>query len=133
MNISLDRLRAKLAPRFHGLEQVEDHVLRFERRSHDRAYAVCYVDASTVLPDSLTSLNDYQERVVGARYFQGRKSLQWSNYLFFVVDAKPSDASRTIIERDRRYARKYVVTEPELDVALCSQSLQSERDRLKGS
>ncbi len=118
MTVSLERIRHKLSPRFPDLEQIDDSVLRFERKSHDKSFAVCYVDASPQIPNTAASLNDYQERIVGSRYFQGRKSLQWSNYLFFVVDAEPPQATKTIIERDRRYARKFVVTEPELDTAL---------------
>lgn len=118
MTVSLERIRSKLSPRFPGLEQIDDSVLRFERKSHDRPFAVCYVDVSAQIPNTLASLNDYQERIVGSRYFQGRKSLQWSNYLFFVVDAEWPQATKTIIERDRRYARKFVLTEPELDTAL---------------
>lgn len=118
MTVSLERIRSNLTPRFPGLEQVGETVLRFERKAHDRAFAVCYVDVSPQIPNTPTLLNEYQERVVGKWYFQGRKSLQWSNYLFFVVEAPPPPETRVIVERDRRYARKFVVTEPELDTAL---------------
>ncbi|MBX9692622.1 MAG: AAA family ATPase, partial [Cyanobacteria bacterium] len=63
-------------------------------------------------------LSDYQERIVAGRYFQGRKSLQWNNYLFFVVDTEPEQTVKQLVERDRRYARKLVLSEPELDNAL---------------
>jgi DNA repair protein SbcC/Rad50 len=118
MTVSLERIRSKLSPLFPGLEQIDDAVLRFERKAHDRAYAVCYVDVSTHIPNTVALLNDYQERIVARRYFRGRKSLQWSTYLFFVVNIEPPQATKTIIERDRRYARKYVLTEPELESAL---------------
>lgn len=118
MTVSLERIRSNLTPRFPGLEQVGETVLRFERKAHDRAYAVCYVDVSPEIPNTPTLLNEYQERIVGKWYFQGRKSLQWSNYLFFVVDTAPPPETRVVVERDRRYARKFVVTEPELDTAL---------------
>jgi exonuclease SbcC len=118
MTVLLERIRSNLSPRFPGLEQVGEMVLRFERKAHDRAFAVCYVDVSPQIPNTPTLLYEYQERIVGKWYFQGRKSLQWSNYLFFVVEAPPSPETRDIVERDRRYARKFVVTEPELDTAL---------------
>lgn len=118
MTVSLERIRSNLSRRFPDLEQVGDTVLRFERKAHDQAFAVCYVEVSPQIPNTPTLLNEYQERIVGKSYFQGRKSLQWSNYLFFVVDAPPSQETRVIVERDRRYARKFVVTEPELDTAL---------------
>lgn len=118
MTVSLERIRSKLSPHFPSLEQIDDNVLRFERKSHDQAFAVCYVDVSTQIPSDMRLLNDYQERIIASRYFQGGKSLQWNNYLFFVVDAEPSQAIRLLVERDRRYARKFVLSEPELDTAL---------------
>ncbi len=118
MTVLFERIRSTLAPRFPNLEQIEHNVLRFEQKSHGRAYAVCYVATPEKIPDSKTSLNDYQERIVASRYFQGDKSLQWSNYLFLVVDAEPNPELRAVIERDRRYARKFVLTEPELEAAL---------------
>lgn len=118
MTVSLEQIRAKLSPIFPSLEQIDDNVLRFERKSHDQAFAVCYVDVSLQIPSTLDLLNDYQERVLARRYYQGRKSLQWSNYLFFVVDTEPPQETRLLVERDRRYARKFVLSEPELDTAL---------------
>jgi DNA repair protein SbcC/Rad50 len=118
MTISLERIRARLSPRFPSLEQIEENVLRFERQSHDRPFAVCYVDVSAQIPNTAALLSDYQERILATRYFKGRKSLQWSNYLYFVVDVDPKPEARAVVERDRRYARKFVLTEPELDTAL---------------
>jgi DNA repair exonuclease SbcCD ATPase subunit len=118
MTVSLERIRSNLTQRFPGLEQVGETVLRFERKSHERAFAIYYVDVSPQIPNTTALLNEYQERVVAKWYFQGKKSLQWSNYLYFVVDAAPPSETKVIVERDRRYARKFVVTEPELDTAL---------------
>lgn len=131
MTVSLELIRSKLTPHFPGLEQIDDSVLRFERKSHKQVYAVCYVDVSAQIPNTITSLNEYQERVVASRYFQGRKSLQWSNYLFFVVDAPPKPELRAIVERDRRYARKFVVTEPELDTALSPPTYKVSEEAIK--
>ncbi len=124
MTVPLERIRNNLSPRFPGLEQIEETVLRFERKSHDRSFAVCYVDVSPQIPNTPALLNEYQERTVAKWYFQGSKSLQWSNYLFFVVDAAPPPETKVIVERDRRYARKFVVTEPELDTAPFPTSVQ---------
>ena len=131
MTVSLERLRSKLSPLFPGLEQIDESVIRFERRSRQQAYAVCYVDVSGQVPTTVASLNDYQERIVGTRYFQGRKSLQWSNYLFFVVDNLPQNEMRSVVERDRRYARKFVVTEIELDAALSPPAYMVSEEAIK--
>lgn len=124
MTVSLDHIREKLIPHFPEVEQVDESVLHFERRSHGNAYAVCYVDVSKEIPDSVDALNSYQDRVVARRYFQGRKSLQWSNYVYFVVDEQPPQSTKLIVERNRKYARKYVLTEPELDTALSPPSFK---------
>jgi len=68
----------------------------------DRQFAVYYIDVSDHLPTSPAELTSYQDRVIGKRYFDGNKSLQWSNYLFFVVSpaaSTPNSASlRQLIE-----------------------------------
>jgi len=124
MTVSLEQLCNKLAPRFPDLKQVDDSVVRFERKAAGRPFAVCYVDVSAHIPDSAAALNAYQDRIVARHYFDSNKSLQWSNYLFFLVDTLPAPAARAVVERDRKYARKFVLTEPELDTALSPPSFQ---------
>jgi exonuclease SbcC len=63
------------------------------------------------------------ERVVGTHYFDGESSLQWNNYLYFIKDANTLADSATqkakeVVERDRTYARKFVIAETELDSVL---------------
>lgn len=118
MTVSIEQLRHKLSPRFPDLEQVADSVVRFERKFGNRPFAVCYVDVSAQIPSTIESLNAYQDRVVARHYFEGNKSLQWSNYLFFLVDTQPSQKMKAVVERDRKYARKFILTESELDTAL---------------
>lgn len=124
MTVSIEQLRNKLTPRFPDLEQVADSVVRFERKAGNRPFAVCYVDVSAQIPGTPEALNAYQDRVVARHYFEGSKSLQWSNYLFFVVDTQPSQQMKAVVERDRKYARKFILTEAELDTALTPPSFQ---------
>jgi DNA repair exonuclease SbcCD ATPase subunit len=122
--VSIEQLCSKLAPRFPGVQQVADSVVRFERKSGDRAFAVCYVDVSSQIPSTIEALTEYQDRIVAGDYFAGSKSLQWSNYLFFIVDNQPSQQVKTVVERDRKYARKFILTEDELDTVLSPPSFQ---------
>ncbi|HUG71161.1 MAG TPA: AAA family ATPase [Pirellulaceae bacterium] len=124
MTVSIEQLRHKLSPRFPDLEQVGDSVVRFERKAGNRPFAVCYVDVSAQIPSTREALNAYQDRVVARHYFEGSKSLQWSNYLFFVVDTQPSQQMKAVVERDRKYARKFILTESELHTALTPPSFQ---------
>ena len=122
MTWTVDQMRDRLGGHFQSVEQVNDTVLRFTRSVAQRPFAVYYVDISDHLPTSPAELTSYQDRVIGKQYFDGNKSLQWSNYLFFVVSASDpvsNNAShRQLIEQDRSYARKFVVTEGELESAI---------------
>eukprot|EP00456_Euglypha_rotunda_P036589 TRINITY_DN280_c0_g2_i1.p1 TRINITY_DN280_c0_g2~~TRINITY_DN280_c0_g2_i1.p1 ORF type:complete len:1017 (-),score=173.76 TRINITY_DN280_c0_g2_i1:6366-9416(-) len=124
MTVSIEQLYNKLSPRFPDIKQVADSVIRFERKAGGRPFAVCYVDVSARIPDSAAALNAYQDSIVASHYFEGSKSLQWSNYLYFLVDALPSQEAKAIVERDRKYARKFVLTEPELETAISPPSFQ---------
>ncbi|QDV62039.1 hypothetical protein [Crateriforma conspicua] len=129
MTLTVEQLRSRLTSQYPDIEQIDQAVVRFTRRANDRAFAICYVDVSDELPTSSQLLDDYQAKIFGKRYFEGRKSLQWSNYLYFVVGAeKATDATiqstRELIQRDRKYARKFVIAEGELDWAISSPSFQ---------
>jgi len=129
MTLTVEQLRSRLAPQFPDIEQVDESVIRFTRRANDRDFAVCYVDVSDDLPTSPQLLDNYQDKIIGKRYFEGRKSLQWSNYLYFVVDAEKAagetlQQTRELIQRDRKYARKFVIAEGELDWAISPASFQ---------
>ncbi|MBA5868099.1 MAG: AAA family ATPase [Nitrospira sp. CR1.3] len=119
MTATVAQLRDRLASYFQGVEQVDDAVLRFTRSVAQRPFAIYYVDVSDHLPATPAELTSYQDRIIGKRYFDGSKSLQWSNYLFFVVsEALRNVPLRQLIEQDRTYARKFVVTEDELESAV---------------
>lgn len=123
MSISISDLRKRVAAQFSDLELVNDSVIRYTRKMHGSSFAVYYLDVAQYLPETTEQLTDYQDRVIGRHYFEGEKSLQWSNYLYFIADRKlleKSDArkAKDLIERDRSYARKFVIAEEELDSVL---------------
>lgn len=122
MTININQLRERLTRRFPDAEQVEESVVRFTRKASGQAFALYYVDIGLQLPTSPGALTSYQDRVIGKRYFDDRKSLQWSNYLYFIVSDKQAHTSevqdaREWIEQDRTYARKFVIPESDLDTA----------------
>ena len=129
MTVNIEQLRKRLSPRYPDVEQIEESVVRFTRRADDRPFAVYYVDVSPPLPSTSAALDEYQDRVVGKHFFEGNKSLQWSNYLFLLVEAGLTwtaalQKARELIERDRKYARKFVITENELDSAIAPPSVR---------
>lgn len=125
MTINIAQLRERVAAEagFSAVEQVEDSIIRFTRKTGDLPFAVYYLDVAQVLPGTQETLTKYQDRVIGSRYFEGSKSLQWSNYLYFITSADRLASSKVrqakeLIERDRSYARKFVISEEELDSVL---------------
>jgi DNA repair exonuclease SbcCD ATPase subunit len=121
MNVT--QLRERIAKEFPDAAQVSDSVVRFIRSAGSRPYAVCFVDVAEDLPRTHDALIRYQDQLIGRYYFEGPKSLQWSNYLYFMTAADRLAASeiqraKKMIEGDRSYARKFVIAEDELDAVL---------------
>lgn len=122
--LTLDALKSRVSDHFSSFESVGDNVGRFIRSSEGRPFAVYYVDVSERIPGSMEELDAYQDRVIAPSYFQGPKSLQWSHYLFFVASTSVPGETRELVERDRKYARKFIVSEPELTSALTPPKFQ---------
>ncbi len=122
--LTIDALNSRFSGHFSSFEPVGDSVARFVRSSEGHAFAVYYVDVSERIPNSMEELDAYQDSVIASRYFQGPKSLQWSHYLFFVVSTAVPGEIRELVERDRKYARKFIVNEQELTSALTPPKFQ---------
>lgn len=123
MSLTISQLRERVAAQFSDVQQVSDSVVRFTRKAGDLPFAVYYLDITPDLPKTQEKLTTYQDRVIGPHYFEGRKSLQWSNYLYFVTSGerlatKEVREVKDLIERDRSYARKFIISEEELDSVL---------------
>jgi exonuclease SbcC len=123
LSISISQLRDRVAAQFKDVEQVDESIIRYTRKLDDLPFAVYYLDVAEDLPETSEKLTQYQDRVIGSHYFEGEKSLQWSNYLYFITDRKRLESSqlrqaKDLIERDRNYARKFVIAEEELDSVL---------------
>jgi len=135
MTTAIENLRNRLSGQFPDIQQVDETVVRFLRKQNDRPYAVCYVDVSENIPSTAEDLEGYQNRIVGKHYFEGQKSLQWSNYLYFIVEPswiqlQSTRDTKILIERDRKFARKFVITLPELEQALDPLKIHSGKDEV---
>lgn len=123
MTLNINQLQSRMESRFSDVARVDNSVIRFTRRVKGKTFAVYYVGVDDHLPSTRDELSAYQDRIIGNHYFDGQKSLQWSNYLYFVVSndlLKSAQVRKVkeIIEDDRTYARKFVITEDELDLAI---------------
>lgn len=85
MSLNIEKLKERVAGRFSDIEQVDDSIIRFTKKAGQETYAVYYLDIAKDLPGTQEKLSKYQDRVIGPYYFEGRRSLQWSNYLYFVT------------------------------------------------
>lgn len=120
MTVTADQLIERLKLSRDDCQILETDVLRVTRQVEGRPFAVCVFDHSSTLPESPEALTAYQDRVLGRQYFDNRRSLQWNNYLYFILDkdearAASARGATSWIEQDRAYARKYVISEESLD------------------
>jgi len=123
MTLNVDEIRRRVSKHFPQVEQIDSSIIRFVRTAGNSPFAVYYLDLTENLPETPENLTSYQDRVIGAKYFGGRKSLQWSHYLYFITSAarlahSQAQQAKELIEADRNYARKFVISENELDSVL---------------
>jgi DNA repair protein SbcC/Rad50 len=112
-------LTARVSENFPDALRIDESIVQFIRRDGSRPFAICYLDCGEKIPKTSGDLQSYQDRVIGRRYFDGPKSLQWNNYLFFLAsdDCLHSAEAlriRDLLEQDRTYARKFLIGESEL-------------------
>lgn len=123
MSLNFNKMKERIVAQFADMQQVEESVIRFMKKADQKPYAVCYLDFTEDLPGTQEKLNKYQDRVIGQYYFDGHQSLQWSNYLYFIANKQllaksEMQKAKELIERDRSYARKFVIMEEEIDSIL---------------
>lgn len=121
--IPVAQLQAQIAKQFPNAAIIGDRAVRIEKTSGDAPYAVLYFDANDELPTDDEALRDYVDNLIGPDYFRGPKSLQWSNYLYFLtkkayLNTQEGVRAKQLVEADRRYARKFVIPEEDLERVL---------------
>lgn len=123
--MNLQTAREKLSRKLTSVSEVSTGVLRGIRRNNERDVAAYVFDMNNRLPDTVGELSSYLDEVMGPAYFDKDASpdLRWNNYLYFVVDkgTAGNQAFQVVkrnVEADRSYARKFVVTEEDLDRVL---------------
>ena len=128
----IQEIVAKLEQRYPDLERVGDKVFRGTDLYEGRPYAIRYFDLRDDLLVTAGHLHDYQNRLLGASYFdsKAKPDLRWNHYLYFVTSSPGFDhphlLAKTAVESDREYARKLVITETELDRILADPTFAAE-------
>ncbi|RYH59501.1 MAG: hypothetical protein EON54_11095 [Alcaligenaceae bacterium] len=106
-----------------GLHDVDDSVVRGEKKLGEQTYAVAYVDFADDVVDRSLHLRDFQERILADDFFDTPGDLRWNKYLYFVAGpnskSNPQFASaKAVIEADKDYARKRVISQDDLESLL---------------
>lgn len=106
-----------------GLHNVDDSVVRGEKKLGEQTYAVAYVDFADEVVERSLHLRDFQERILADDFFDTPGDLRWNKYLYIVAGpnskANPRfAAAKAAIEADKDYARKRVISEADLESVL---------------
>lgn len=106
-----------------GLHDVDDSVVRGEKKLGEQTYAVAYVDFADEVVERSLHLRDFQERILGDDFFDAPGDLRWNKYLYIIAGpnskADPQfAAAKAAIEADKDYARKRVISEDDLESVL---------------
>jgi exonuclease SbcC len=85
---------------------------RAELRISGKQAGVYYMDLSGQIP--VYTFNEYQEKLLADEYYNNPGNLQWNLYLLVLQDTVNLEAKEKI-ERNDKYARKYVFTESQFE------------------
>jgi exonuclease SbcC len=116
--------REALSHLLFDLKDIDESVVRGEKRLGSKTYAVAYIDLADQVVARSQNLREFQERVLGDDFFDATGDLRWNKYLYIVAgpnsisDAAAFSAAKEAIEADKDYARKRVVSEIELETLL---------------
>lgn len=117
-------LRDKVGERLYGAKSVAPGVVRAERsRPLGQPFAIYYFALSKSLQEWAERLEELQDEVLGPGYYESGGHLRWNQYLYLLAPEEERKAAKfddwkRAIERNRSYARKFVLTEGQLDQVL---------------
>src|SRR5690606_853470 len=92
--------------------------VRCERTYKDQTRAVYFFRASSTLPDP-DEIRKINEDILSHSYFRSGDASRWSHYFVLVTDNDIADEdafykAKQILENDKNYARKFVITHSDL-------------------
>lgn len=123
--MNIESIRNRVGAKFGNIQEVSAGVLRSVRRQGDSALAVYLFDLNNRVTESAAHLESYLDDVLGSSYFDeaAPADLRWNHYLYLVADKQSAsgeafEAAKRKVEADKSYARKFVLTEDELDGAI---------------
>jgi recombinational DNA repair ATPase RecF len=98
---------------WNNVVTVDENIIRGELKiNSDHNAGICFLDMRDEI--RLDDFNDYQEKLLADEYYNNPGPIQWNFYLFLLRDNVDSLTKQTI-EKDDKYARKYVFKEHEFE------------------
>jgi chromosome segregation protein len=116
---NVDAVRKQVLEKLAHAVDLGNGVLRGDRRFRDMTFATAYVDLSDNVVERSRDLAKFQEDLLGESFFDGEGNQRWNSYLYFWAGPRSKEdtefqEAKAKIERDRHYARKFVLTEDDL-------------------
>jgi exonuclease SbcC len=116
---NVDAIREQVHSKLLHVVDLGNGVLRGERRYNDRKFASAYVDLSDDIIARSQNLSIFQEGLLGKDFFEGDGDQRWNSYLYFWAGPRSKaqagfSEAKSRIERDRHFARKFVLAEDDL-------------------
>lgn len=113
----------KITKRWGQVTQLEEEVLVAELTHNQKCYSVVFIDFFDDVVGRAEDLISFQDRMLGDKFFSSQGDLRWNKYLYFLAGHNSLNhpgylKAKTLIESDKDYARKRVVTEAELETLL---------------
>lgn len=97
---------------FPDITSVRDDLYRGELKISGKPAGIYYMDLSGDVP--FETFNEYQEKLLADEYYNHPGNLQWNLYLLLLQDSI-NEETKAKIERNDKYARKYVFTETQFE------------------
>lgn len=116
---NVDAVREQVLRKLAHVVDLGNGVLRGDRRFRDKTFATAYVDLSDNVVERSRNLAKFQEDLLGESFFDVEGNQRWNSYVYFWAGPRSTEdvefqEARSRIERDRHYARKFVLTEEDL-------------------
>lgn len=105
------KILAMASKQVQDLQPVADNIYKGTLNIEDKIAGVYYFDLNNSLPENF---EEYQEELLADEFYNNPGSRQWNYYLFLLNDTLTPERKKAI-ERDDRYARKFVLNEGEFE------------------
>jgi exonuclease SbcC len=105
-----EKIIANAGTIFSDLKEVSDNIYKGELRIDNKSAGVYFLDLHGNV--KAADFKNLQEEVLAEEYYNQKNELQWNIYFLLITDSVVSK-DKELIEKDEKYARKYVFTEAE--------------------